>query len=125
MEEETNPRIINGTIKKMSCPRMYFTVTTTFIKPSPTINPKRIPIRTASNNLKIVLFRKWIISLKFFDYFVIYVVKINLGRKFGKKIRQLLIQICLSLFTVIYFFRCMHFPMRNGTPVLCNLFLPA
>ena len=42
-------------MKKISCPRMYFTVTTIFMNPSLAINPSRIPIMTAMINLNMVL----------------------------------------------------------------------
>ena len=40
-------------MKKISCPRMYFTVTTKFMKFSLATNPSRIPIMTAMINLNI------------------------------------------------------------------------
>ena len=57
-------------MKKISCPRMYFTVTTKFIKPSLATNPRRIPIMTAMINLNMVLENNFFMFL-FFVYIVV------------------------------------------------------
>ena len=56
-------------MKKISCPRMYFTVTTIFMNPSLAINPSRIPIMTAMINLNMVLENNFFMFL-FFVYTV-------------------------------------------------------
>ena len=57
-------------MKKISCPRMYFTVTTKFMKFSLATNPSRIPIMTAMINLNIVLENNFFMLL-FFVYIVV------------------------------------------------------